>query len=89
MTTLAHLAPTVVGVPALIVLITGVPWFARVPRRFAPALAILRGAVQLALLSVILSGIITPAWLVAVALAVEVLLARFSGAAGGTPQARA
>lgn len=70
MTTLQHLAPTLIGVLVLVVLTTAVLWIARVPRRFAPALAILRGAVQLAVLSVILSGIITAAWLVAVALVV-------------------
>ena len=49
---------------------TAVLWGYRVPHRWAPALAILRGAIQLALLSIVLTGIISsPLW-VGVALVV-------------------
>ena len=41
---------------------------ARVPHRWAPIIAILRGLVQLAILSVILTGVITNGVWVAVAL---------------------
>lgn len=55
--------PTLLGVGLLIALTTAVLWAYRVPFRFAPALAVLRGALQLALISVILGGVITdPRW---------------------------
>jgi putative ABC transport system permease protein len=44
-------------------LTVAVLWFSRAPHRFAPTLAILRGAVQLAVISFILGGVITdPVW---------------------------
>jgi putative ABC transport system permease protein len=47
------------------VLTVAVLWFSRAPHRFAPALAILRGAAQLAVISFILGGVITsPFWVV-------------------------
>jgi putative ABC transport system permease protein len=70
MTALADLAPTLLGVGVLVAITVTVLWGSRIPHRFAPALAILRGAAQLALISVILGGVITsPGW-VAVALSV-------------------
>ncbi|GAA3775759.1 ABC transporter permease [Microbacterium kribbense] len=71
------LTPTLVGVGILIALTTAVLWTYRAPHHWAPALAVLRGAVQLALISVVLSGVISNlAW---VGLA---LLVMFSVAAG-------
>ncbi|MDR6972257.1 ABC transporter permease [Leifsonia shinshuensis] len=73
----AELAPTLLGVAVLALVAVGVLAAYRVPHRWAPALAILRGAAQLAIISVILAGVITnPLW---VALA---LLVMFSVAAG-------
>ncbi len=70
MTSPGDLAATLIGVGLLLALTLGVLALYRVPRRFAPAWAILRGTVQLAAISLILSGIITnPLW-VAVALLV-------------------
>ncbi|MGN7800130.1 ABC transporter permease [Leifsonia sp. 22587] len=73
----AELAPTLLGVAVLALVAVGVLAAYRVPHRWAPALAILRGAAQLAIISVILAGVITnPLW---VTLA---LLVMFSVAAG-------
>lgn len=66
----AYFVPTLAGVGLLMALAVAVLLAFRVPSRFSPALAILRGAVQLAAVSFILSGVITsPGW-VAVALLV-------------------
>ncbi|MFP3514167.1 ABC transporter permease, partial [Peribacillus sp. SIMBA_075] len=74
---LTELAPTLLGVAILALVAVAVLAAYRVPHRWAPALAILRGAAQLAIISVILAGVITtPLW---VALA---LLVMFSVAAG-------
>ncbi|MCL1870617.1 MAG: ABC transporter permease [Promicromonosporaceae bacterium] len=43
---------------------------ARVPRRWAPPWAVLRGAVQLAVIALVLRGVLTNGWWVAAALAV-------------------
>ena len=70
MTWPGELLPTLVGVLALVVLTTVVLSMARVPHRWAPALAILRGAAQLAAISLVLTGVISnPVW-VALALVV-------------------
>ncbi|MGH1524867.1 ABC transporter permease [Leifsonia sp. L25] len=67
---LAELAPTLLGVAVLALLATAVLAAYRVPHRWAPTLAILRGAAQLAIISVVLAGVITnPLW-VALALLV-------------------
>jgi putative ABC transport system permease protein len=66
-TVLLHSA---VGVAVLIALATGVLWFYGAPHRFAPALAVLRGVLQLTILSVILAGVITNGFWVALALLV-------------------
>lgn len=63
MTWPVELLPSLVGVALLIGIATAVLWAFRAPHRFAPALAVLRGALQLALISVILTGVITnPLW---------------------------
>jgi putative ABC transport system permease protein len=65
MTGLAAFVPTLLGVGILMVLTIAVLWLSRAPHRFAPALAILRGAAQLAVISFILGGVITsPVWVV-------------------------
>jgi putative ABC transport system permease protein len=77
MTGLDDFLPTLIGVGALVLITIAVLWGSHTPHRFAPALAILRGAAQLAVISVILGGVITsPLW-VTVA-----LLVMFTVAAG-------
>ncbi|GAA1442083.1 ABC transporter permease [Leifsonia poae] len=63
---LSELAPTLLGVLLLAAVATAVLAAYRVPRRWAPLLAILRGALQLAVISLILAGVITnPLWVAA------------------------
>ncbi|PTT62282.1 ABC transporter permease [Arthrobacter sp. HMWF013] len=70
MASIADLAPTLVAIAVLMLITIGVLRTSRADRYFAPAGAILRGAAQLALISLVLGGIITsPGW-VAVALLV-------------------
>ncbi|MFB7842197.1 ABC transporter permease [Microbacterium sp. NPDC056052] len=58
------LLPTVIGVLVLAAIATAALLAFRVPGRWTPALAVLRGAVQLAIISVILTGIVSqPAWI--------------------------
>ncbi|QCB97800.1 ABC transporter permease [Arthrobacter sp. PAMC25564] len=58
--------PTLLGVGILMVLTVGVLAAFRAPHSAAPALSILRGAAQLATISVILGGVITsPVWVAA------------------------
>jgi putative ABC transport system permease protein len=65
-----ELAPTLLGVALLALVATAVLSAYRVPHRWAPLLAVVRGAAQLAIISVILAGVITsPVW-VALALLV-------------------
>lgn len=73
----ADLLPSLVGVGILVLLATCVLWTYRAPHHWAPALAVLRGTSQLALISVILSGVITSLLWVGLA-----LLVMFSVAAG-------
>lgn len=75
MAELATFVPTLVGVGLLVIISIAVLWAFRAPHRFAPALAILRGTIQLAILSVILSGVITNPWWVALALVVMFVVA--------------
>jgi putative ABC transport system permease protein len=71
------LVPTLVGVLVLCAISIVVLSLAGVPERFGSALAVLRGAIQLAVISFVLTGVITsPLW---VALA---LLVMFSVAVG-------
>jgi putative ABC transport system permease protein len=70
MADLAALVPTLVAVAVLMALTAAVLRGSRTPSYLAPALAILRGAAQLALISLVLGGIIAdPLW-VAIALLV-------------------
>jgi putative ABC transport system permease protein len=69
-TTLVTLLPSVVGVVVLTALATGVLMAFRVRGPWSPATAIVRGALQLAVLSVILTGIISSAAWIALALVV-------------------
>lgn len=73
------LLPTVIGVLVLAVIATVALVLFRVPGRWTPALAILRGALQLAVISVILTGIVSqPAW---IGVALVVMFAIASGVA--------
>jgi putative ABC transport system permease protein len=66
MTVPADLLSGVLGVIVLVAIATAVLWARGVPHRWAPALAVLRGMLQLAVISVILAGIITdPVWVTA------------------------
>ena len=59
----AVLLPTLVAVAILAALTVGLLWGSRTPSYLAPALAILRGAAQLAAISLVLGGVITsPLW---------------------------
>lgn len=70
MTTDLTLLWTLVGVAVLVAIATAALLLARAPSPWAPALAVLRGSVQLAVLSIVLSGVIRdPVW-IGVALAV-------------------
>ncbi len=71
----ADLGPTIVGVVVLAAITTAVLAAFRIPGLWAPVVAILRGAVQLAVISVILTGVITsPVW-ISVALVVMFAIA--------------
>ncbi|MDJ0455798.1 ABC transporter permease [Arthrobacter sp. NQ7] len=59
----AVLLPTLVAVAVLAALTVGLLWGSRTPSHLSPALAILRGAAQLAAISLVLGGVITsPLW---------------------------
>ncbi|MBB5632575.1 putative ABC transport system permease protein [Cryobacterium mesophilum] len=73
-----NLLPTLVGVIALAALGTAVLAWCGVPHRWSPLLAILRGVLQLAIISVILAGIITNGFWVGVALLVMFGIAAFT-----------
>jgi putative ABC transport system permease protein len=61
--TVIDLAPTLLAVAVLMVLAWVPLWVFRAPHRFAPVLAIIRGAFQLAVISLVLGGVITsPTW---------------------------
>jgi putative ABC transport system permease protein len=78
----AALGPTLLAIGLLIAVTFLVLTAAGAPARFAPALAVLRGAVQLAAISLILSGVITsPLW-------VGVALLVMFGVAVGTASRR-
>jgi putative ABC transport system permease protein len=67
---LATLLRTLLGVLVLMAVTFGVLFAVRAPSPWAPVLAIVRGLVQLAALSVVLTGVITSPWWVALALVV-------------------
>lgn len=80
MTEFADFAPTLLGIGIMMALTVAVLSAVRAPHRFAPALAILRGAAQLAVISLILGGVITePVW-VALALLVMFIVASATAA---------
>lgn len=67
--------PTLWGVGALVAITTALLLAYRVRSGWSPALAILRGALQLAVISLILSGVIENPWLVGCALVVMFVVA--------------
>ena len=71
---------TLVGVLALVALATGLLVYVGAPRPFAPALAVLRGTLQLAAISLVLSGIIRSAPLIGAALLVMFTVAAWTAA---------
>lgn len=75
MQNVGDLVPTLIGVLILSGIATAILVAYRVPHQFAPALAILRGVLQLAAISVILSGVISSRAWVGVALAVMFVVA--------------
>lgn len=71
---------TLIAVALLVAIAVTVLFAARVPQRWAPAWAVLRGALQLAAISVVLTGVISdPRW-VALALLVMFAVASFTSA---------
>lgn len=80
MTAPANLIPTLIAVGILIAVAATVLATARVRQWWAPALAVIRGAVQLAILSFILTGVISDPWWVALALAVMFTVAAVTSA---------
>ncbi|MEZ2389500.1 ABC transporter permease [bacterium RCC_150] len=78
MPVLAEFLPTFLGVGVLMAMTLALLLAFRTPHPFAPASAILRGAIQLAAISFVLGGVITnPAW-VAIALLVMFTVAAVS-----------
>lgn len=71
---------SLVGVLALVALATTLLVFVRAPRPFAPALAVLRGTVQLAAISLVLAGIIRNPYWIAAALVVMFSVATWTAA---------
>lgn len=73
---LALLVPTLLGVGLLVAATVIVLLWFRIPHAFAPALAIVRGAAQLAVISLILGSVITdPVWVGAALLVMFVVAA--------------
>ncbi|MFV0372787.1 ABC transporter permease [Microbacterium sp.] len=89
MITPASLVATAIGVAVLAVVATVVLAAYRVPRLWEPVVAIARGAVQLAVISVILGGIITDPVLIGLALLVMFTIASgvATGRVGWSPRA--
>lgn len=75
MPVVADLLPSAIGVAILAGVATLVLGLFRVRAMWSPALAIVRGAAQLAAISVILTGIISNPWWIALALTVMFLVA--------------
>lgn len=71
---------TLLGVAVLVVIATGVLLATGAARPWAPALAVLRGALQLAAISLALSGVIRSPWLIALALTVMFVVAATTAA---------
>ncbi|GAA4163086.1 ABC transporter permease [Gryllotalpicola daejeonensis] len=74
------IALSLVGVLALVALATGLLVWMRAPQPFAPAWAVLRGTLQLAAISLVLSGIIRSGLLIAAALVVMFAVASWTAA---------
>lgn len=89
-TTTAGLLHTLLGVAVLSTVTWAVLTAAGIPRRWAPALAIARGAVQLALVALVLGGLITHPLGVAAALVVMFTVAAWTATRrlGGDGRAR-
>jgi len=62
------LPQTLLALGILLLATVGVLWLAGVPRKWAPAWAVLRGLVQLWAISLVLGSVITNGWLVGLAL---------------------
>src|SRR5579875_1269074 len=75
-----ELAPTLLAIVVLAAVTIGVLTWTRSPERFGPALAVLRGALQLAVISLVLAGVIRSAVWVAVALLVMFTVATLTAA---------
>jgi putative ABC transport system permease protein len=73
--TVSVLTGTLIGIALLMAVATAVLWSVGVPHRWAPALAVLRGVLQLAVVSIILTGVITSGVWVALALTVMFVVA--------------
>jgi putative ABC transport system permease protein len=73
-------ALSLVGVLALVALATGLLAWTGAPKPFAPALAVLRGTLQLAAISLVLSGIIHSALWIGAALVVMFAVASWTAA---------
>lgn len=82
--TLAALAPTAGAVGLLMLITAGVLTWSRSHSRFAPALAVVRGALQLGLISLVLGGVITSGFLVGCALLVMFTVAAATAARQAT-----
>ncbi len=76
----ADVVPTLVGAGVLMTLTVAVLWVARAPHRLAPALAIVRGTAQLAVISLILGTVITNGVWVSLALLVMFAVASVTAA---------
>lgn len=86
--TVPDLLPTLLGVGALLLTATIALFLFRVPYAWAPAIAILRGVVQLAVISAVLTGIVTNPVLIGVALVVMFVVATFVAAGRAGRSAR-
>lgn len=71
---------TLACIVLLAALTTAALWAYGVPQRWAPVWAVARGLLQLSILSVVLSGVITHGWLVAVGIAAMFGVAVFTAA---------
>ncbi len=89
MTVPGDIAPSLVGVSVLTIVATVVLVAFRVPRVWSPAIAILRGTLQLAVISVILTGVIgSPVWIgVALIVMFSVATSVATGRIGWSPRA--
>lgn len=73
---------TLMAVALLVAIAVAVLFAARVPQRWAPAWAVFRGALQLAAISIVLTGVISDARWVALALVVMFVVASSAAIVG-------